>query len=177
MITAVLLGVLFKRKALHYMPLGGMLFLAAGIAVFRSQVPPDQSTTLIGSGLTGIGLGATVAPGAVRCGVLTALGEPAARLRDRGAAAGRRGVHDRADLRPLRADHGKASTRDRSGPVDRAGDSRSPETALGVAVYALGGARPQNPDLDSFLDGEAPAWYSPPFSQSFAVCPGPSAGE
>ena len=39
-----------------------MLFLAAGIAVFRVQVPPSEALTLIGSGLTGIGLGATVAP-------------------------------------------------------------------------------------------------------------------
>jgi nucleotide-binding universal stress UspA family protein len=33
---------------------------------------------------------------------------------------------------------------------------------FGVAVYALSGARPQKPDLDEFLDGESPAWYSPP---------------
>jgi hypothetical protein len=32
----------------------------------------------------------------------------------------------------------------------------------GVALYALGGARPQTPDLDRFLAGESPAWYSPP---------------
>ena len=39
-----------------------MVFLAAGIAVFRIQLPPTQALTLIGSGLTGIGLGASVAP-------------------------------------------------------------------------------------------------------------------
>src|SRR5438105_14734330 len=39
-----------------------MAFLAVGIAVFRIQVPPTQALTLIGSGLTGIGLGAAVAP-------------------------------------------------------------------------------------------------------------------
>ena len=31
-----------------------------------------------------------------------------------------------------------------------------------MAVYALSGARPQKPDLDEFLDGDDPAWYSPP---------------
>jgi nucleotide-binding universal stress UspA family protein len=31
-----------------------------------------------------------------------------------------------------------------------------------VAIYVLSGARPQSPDLDRFLDGESPAWYSPP---------------
>ena len=34
--------------------------------------------------------------------------------------------------------------------------------ALGVAIYALGGARPQTPDIDRFLEGDEPAWYSPP---------------
>jgi hypothetical protein len=34
--------------------------------------------------------------------------------------------------------------------------------AIGVAIYALGGARPQAPDLERFVAGEAPAWYSPP---------------
>jgi hypothetical protein len=33
---------------------------------------------------------------------------------------------------------------------------------VGVALYALGGARPQTPDLDRFLAGERAAWYSPP---------------
>jgi nucleotide-binding universal stress UspA family protein len=33
---------------------------------------------------------------------------------------------------------------------------------FGVAIYVLSGARPQKPDLDEFLDGDDPAWYSPP---------------
>ena len=61
-ITAVLLGVVFRRRSIHYLPLAGMVFLAAGIAVFRVEMPPSEALTLIGSGLTGIGLGATVAP-------------------------------------------------------------------------------------------------------------------
>ncbi len=61
-ITAVLLGVVITRRAIHYLPLVGMVFLAAGIAVFRIDVPSSEAATLVGSGLTGIGLGATVAP-------------------------------------------------------------------------------------------------------------------
>jgi hypothetical protein len=34
--------------------------------------------------------------------------------------------------------------------------------ALGVAIYALSGARPQTPNLDNFIAGVSPAWYSPP---------------
>jgi hypothetical protein len=33
---------------------------------------------------------------------------------------------------------------------------------VGVVLYALGGARPQSPDLELFLAGESPAWDSPP---------------
>src|SRR6202007_908144 len=61
-ITAVLLGVVFRRRSIHFLPLAGMGFLAAGIAVFGVKMPPSEASTLIGSGLTGIGLGATVAP-------------------------------------------------------------------------------------------------------------------
>lgn len=62
LLTAVVLGMVLNKRQLHYLPLAGMAFLAAGIAVFRVQVPPSQALTLIGSGLTGIGLGAAVAP-------------------------------------------------------------------------------------------------------------------
>ena len=33
---------------------------------------------------------------------------------------------------------------------------------IAVVLYAMGGARPQTPDLERFMAGEAPAWYSPP---------------
>ena len=34
--------------------------------------------------------------------------------------------------------------------------------ASAVGLYALGRARPQKPNLERFMDGEGPAWYSPP---------------
>src|SRR6201999_3114722 len=61
-LTAFALGVVITRRAMHYLPLAGMLFLAAGIGVFLVQSPPSEALTIIGSGLTGIGLGASVAP-------------------------------------------------------------------------------------------------------------------
>src|SRR5581483_8100573 len=61
-ITAVVLGLVVARRAMHYLPLAGMIFLAAGILVFAIKIPSSQAATLVGSGLTGIGLGATVAP-------------------------------------------------------------------------------------------------------------------
>src|SRR4029079_17356004 len=62
LITAVALGLVLSRRSLQYLPLIGMSFLAAGIAVFRIEVPSSEALTLVGSLLTGIGLGATVAP-------------------------------------------------------------------------------------------------------------------
>src|ERR1700691_401823 len=61
-ISALALGVVVRKRAMHYLPLVGMIVLAAGIVVFRISVPSSQAMTLLGSGLTGIGLGATVAP-------------------------------------------------------------------------------------------------------------------
>jgi hypothetical protein len=34
--------------------------------------------------------------------------------------------------------------------------------AIAVVLYAVGGARPQTPDLEGFLEDGEPAWYSPP---------------
>ena len=100
MITAIVLGVVITKRAIHYLPLAGMVFLAAGIAVFRIEVPSSQAATLVGSGLTGIGLGATVAPALFVAGFSLPVRQPPARVRDRRADAGGGGVHDRADLRP-----------------------------------------------------------------------------
>ena len=50
MLTAILLGLVFSRRAMHYLPLAGMVLLAAGIAVFRIEVPSSQALTLVGSG-------------------------------------------------------------------------------------------------------------------------------
>ena len=61
-ITAIVLGLVITKREMHYLPLVGMGFLAAGILVFAIHVPSSQAATLLGSGLTGIGLGATVAP-------------------------------------------------------------------------------------------------------------------
>ena len=40
-ITAVVLGLVIRRRAMHYLPLAGMILLAAGILVFRIEVPSE----------------------------------------------------------------------------------------------------------------------------------------
>jgi MFS family permease len=161
-ITAVALGVVIKRRAIHYLPLVGMLFLAAGIVVFRIQVPSSEAATLIGSGLTGVGLGATVAPALFVAGFSL----PSANLQRVFAIVELMRAVAAFMIAPIFA-HMAATV---GGNLD-AGTGIAlwiglglaiGGAVLGVAIYALGGARPQAPDLDRFVDGEAPAWYSPP---------------
>jgi MFS family permease len=161
-ITAVLLGVVITRRAMHYLPLGGMIFLAAGIGVFLIEVPPSEAATLVGSGLTGIGLGATVAPALFVAGFSL----PSASLQRVFAIVELMRAVAAFMIAPIFA-HLAVTV---GGSLD-AGTSIAlwiglglalGGAALGVAIYALGGARPQAPDLERFVAGDSPAWYSPP---------------
>src|SRR5271154_4860913 len=161
-ITAVLLGVVFRHRAIHYLPLAGMIFLAAGIAVFAVQMPPSEATTLIGSGLTGIGLGATVAPALFVAGFSL----ESANLQRVFAIVELLRAVAAFMIAPIFA-HFAATV---GGGLD-AGTGTAlwiglglalGGAVIGMAIYALGGARPQTPDIERFVAGEAPAWYSPP---------------
>jgi hypothetical protein len=139
-----------------------MIFLAAGIAVFRIDVPSTEATTLIGSGLTGIGLGATVAPALFVAGFSLA----SASLQRVFAIVELMRAVAAFMIAPIFA-HFAATT---GGSLDAGTGSALwiglglalGGAFLGVTIYVLGGARPQAPDIDGFLAGESPAWYSPP---------------
>jgi hypothetical protein len=161
-ITAVLLGVVLDKRAIHYLPFAGMVSLAAGIAVFRIEVPSSQALTLVGSRLTGIGLGATVAPALFVAG----LSLPALNLQRVFAIVELMRAVAAFMIAPIFA-HFAATV---GGNVDT-GTATALWIGLGVAIsgalvgatiYALGGARAQTPDLDGFLAGAGAAWYSPP---------------
>ena len=161
-ITAIVLGAVLRTRRIHYLPLAGMVSLAAGIAVFRISVPSSQALTLVGSGLTGIGLGATVAPALFVAGFSL----PAANLQRVFAIVELMRAVAAFMIAPIFA-HFAATV---GGNLDAGtGDAlwiglgiAVGGALLGVAIYALGGARPQAPDIDRFLSGAAPAWYSPP---------------
>ena len=61
-VMAFVFGIVITRRAMHYLPLVGMALLAAGIVVFRIALPANQPLVLVGAALTGLALGATVAP-------------------------------------------------------------------------------------------------------------------
>ncbi|HEY6758547.1 MAG TPA: MFS transporter [Baekduia sp.] len=161
-LTAVLLGVVIDKKALQYLPLVGMGFLAAGIAVFRIELPPSQGLTLVASGLTGIGLGATVAPALFTAGFSL----PAATLQRVFAIVELLRAVAAFMIAPIFA-HFAVTV----GGSPREGTGIALWIGLGLALagaavpvllYVLGGARPQTPDLERFFDGEGAAWDSPP---------------
>lgn len=162
LLTAVALGMVLKRRELHYLPLVGMLFLAAGIGVFRIQVPPTQALTLVGSGLTGVGLGAAVAPALFVAGFSL----PSASLQRVFAIVELLRAVAAFMVAPVFAHFAVtvgASPATGTGIVLWIGLGIAITGALAaVLLYALGGVRPRKPDLARFMDGDGPAWYSPP---------------
>jgi MFS family permease len=161
-ITAFALGAVMKTRAMHYLPLVGMAFLAAGIGVFRIELPPSQALTLLGSGLTGVGLGASVAPALFVAGFSL----PSNNLQRVFAIVELLRAVAAFMIAPLFA-HFAATV----GGNAIAGTGIALWIGFGlaiaggliaVALYALGRARPQTPKLERFISMQGPAWYSPP---------------
>lgn len=161
-LTAVVLGQVIATKALQWLPLVGMGFLAAGILLFRIEVPSSEGMTLIASFITGIGLGATVAPAlfasgfALRATNLQRVFAIVELLRAVAAFM----------IAPIFA-HFAANAS--GGLAHGVGISLWVGFALAiiggvvpVLIYLASGARPEKPDLEGFLHGEGPAYPSPP---------------
>jgi MFS family permease len=161
-LTAVVLGVVINKRALQYVPLAGMIFLAAGIGVFRVQLPPSQALTLVGAALIGIGLGAAVAPGLFAAGFSL----PAANLQRVFAIIELLRAVAAFMVAPIFAHFAftvGGSVEAGTGIALWIGLALAVGGALvAVVVYVLGGARPQTPDLERFMSGDGSAWYSPP---------------
>ncbi len=161
-VMAVVFGYVITRRAMHYLPLVGMALLAAGIVVFRFALPGNVPLVLVGSLLTGLALGATVAPALFVAGFSL----QSASLQRVFAIIELLRAVAAFMVAPILAHVAVALPGDLNagtGVTLWIGLGLSIGGALfGLAIYALSGARPQKPDLDEFLDGESPAWYSPP---------------
>ncbi len=161
-VMAVVFGFVITRRAMHFLPLVGMALLAAGILVYRMALPANQPLALLGAGLTGLALGATVAPALFVAGFslqsasLQRVFAIIELLRAVAAFMVAPILAHIADALPGDLNAGTGITLWIGFGLAIGG------AIFGVAVYALSGARPQTPDLDEFLDGESPAWYSPP---------------
>ncbi len=161
-IASITFGLVFRTRYIHYFALAGIIFLVAGVLVLRSAVPPTQSVTLLGSGLTGIGIGASVTP-ALFLAALSLRSRDVQRVLSvlelfRAVAA--------FMVTPILAHFA----------VTLAG---IPTSAIGtvwwvifaiaaggvliaVLLYLLGGVRPAAPAVEAWMQGPEPAWYSPP---------------
>ena len=161
-ISAIVFGVVFRRRALHYFVLAGMILLSAGIVVISRIIPPTAILTLVGSGLIGVGVGSSVTPALYLVGFSV-------------RASGLQRVFAIVEL--LRAVAAFMIAPILSYLAVTVGSSLSSGTTIalwicfgisaggavaGVSLYALGRVRPPTPAFEGWLAGEGPAWDSPP---------------
>jgi len=161
-IASVMFGAVFRTRYIHYFALTGMIFLIAGILVLRSAVPPTQALTLLGSGLTGIGIGASVTP-ALFLAALSLRSRDVQRVLSvlelfRAVAA--------FLVTPVLAHFAVTLA---GVPAPAMGvvwwaifAIAAGGTLIAVLLYWLGGARPAKPAVEAWMAGPEPAWYSPP---------------
>jgi MFS family permease len=162
-VSALAFGWVITRRSMQYLPLVGMLLLAAGIVVFRIGLPANEGLALLGSALTGLALGATVAPALF----VTGFSFPAASLQRVFAIVELLRAVAAFMIAPIFAYFAATVS---GGNLDGGTGIALwiglglalGGAGLGVAIYAFSGARPSQPDIDRFLGGVEPAWISPP---------------
>jgi MFS family permease len=162
LITAVVLGLVFRTRGLHYLVLGGMLSLIAGILVLQSQLPPTSLLMALGSGLVGLGVGGSVAPALFIAGFSlrnNALQRVFAIIELLRAVAA---FMVAPILAHVAATVGGSPAAGTHAALWICFGIASGGTLLALSLYALGGLRPPAPTLEVWQSGEAPAWYSPP---------------
>lgn len=162
MIAAMLFGVVFRTRYIHYFALIGTIFLILGILVLRSAIPPTQTLALLGSGLTGIGIGASVTP-ALFLAALSLRSRDVQRVLSvlelfRAVAA--------FMVTPILAHFAVTLA---GVPTPATGTVwwaifaiAAGGVVIAVLLYLLGGVRPADPAVEAWMRGPEPAWYSPP---------------
>jgi len=165
-LTAFVFGAVFSTRLIHYYALTGLASLAAGVLVLRSAIPPTTTLAAVGSGLIGVGIGASVTPALFLAGFS---------LR---SAAVQRVFAILELLRAVAAFlvapvllHFATTLTGLATPqwntalwicfVIAAGGA-----LVGICLYLLGRVRPPAPVLTQWMGGQEPAWYSPPLLAS-----------
>ncbi len=160
--SAILFGLMFRTRFVPLLALGGMVMLAGGAAVLSGVVHGPDALVIIGSGLVGLGVGASVSPALFIAGFSLASGQIqrvfALIELLRGVAAFLVApvlVHLAMTV---------AST-------PQSGTTTAIWVCFGIVaggglfaacLLILGRARLQAPDLERWEKGEEPAWESPP---------------
>jgi MFS family permease len=173
-VSAVVFSVVFRRQALHYFVLTGIILLSAGIVVISRVIPPTAGLTLVGTGLIGLGVGSSVAPALYLVGFSV-------------RSSGVQRVFAIVELLRAVAAFLVAPILLRVAVTVGPSLSAGTTTALwicfgisaggavaGVCLYALGRLRPPTPAFEKWLAGDGPAWDSP---RLLAAVRGPSTKE
>jgi MFS family permease len=161
-ITAVGFGIVFRTRLLHYYALTGLLFLAAGVAIMAAVAPPTAALTAVGSGLVGIGVGASVTPAlflvgfSLRSNNLQRVFAIIELVRATAAFMIAPVLLHFALTIGSNANAGTNTALWACFAVSVGG------AVLGTSLYVLGGVRPHAPSLERWRSGEEPAWESPP---------------
>jgi MFS family permease len=161
-VSAIVFGVVFRRRALHYFILAGLILLSAGIVVIGRVIPPTAALTLVGSGLIGVGVGSSVTPAlylvgfSVRSSSVQRVFAIVELLRAVAAFM----------IAPVLLHVALTAGRGLSSGITTAlwicfGLSAGGAVA-GISLYALGGLRPPTPAFERWLSGEGTGWDSPP---------------
>ncbi|MGI8428159.1 MAG: MFS transporter [Solirubrobacteraceae bacterium] len=163
-VTAALFGAMFRTRFIALFAFAGMIMLSGGAAVLTGVAHGPDALVVVGSGLVGLGVGGSVAPSLFIAGLslrssniqrVFALVELL-----RGVAA--------FMIAPILM-HLAMSTGGKPG----AGIGTAIWVCFGIAagggliafyVFVLGRAPLSRPDLGRWLEGEEPAWTSPPLA-------------
>ena len=163
--TAVLFGLLFRTRFIPLLAFGGLIVLSGGAAVLSGVASGPNALVVVGSGLVGIGVGASVSPALFIAG----FSQRSSQIQRvfavvellRGVAA--------FLVAPIILHLAKTTTT--SDPA--VGIRTGMWVCLGITatgaliagyLFVLGRARLQAPKLETWLEGEGPAFDSPPLA-------------
>ncbi|HWE11753.1 MAG TPA: MFS transporter [Solirubrobacteraceae bacterium] len=162
--TALLFGALFRTRFTPLLALTGTILLAGGAAVLSGVATGPHVLVVVGSGLVGLGVGASVSPALFISGFSLA----SAQIQRvfaliellRGVAA----FMVAPILLHLATTVARSPTQGIPTAMWVCFGLAAGGGAAGAFVLVLGGARLQRPDLDRWENGEEPAWESPPLA-------------
>ncbi|WP_329367378.1 MFS transporter [Streptomyces sp. NBC_00669] len=167
-LAALFFGATFHTRLLHYFVLVGLLFLAAGVLVMNAAAPPTSTLVAVGSGLVGVGVGASVVPAlfiagfSLRSSNVQRVFAIVELVRAVAAFLIAPVLLYVAATVGANADSGTRTALWICFGISLAG------ALIGVALYYLGRVRPPTPSVDGWLSGERTGWDSPPLLARFS---------